>query len=86
MEKMDLVPGDVVQISPEITHSHIGMLCVVTEPKSWGCQGYLMHWDAFDAVRVKNTGKAYVRLRFESIEYVGRLPWIHEDTKEKDEE
>lgn len=75
MEKRKLNPGDVVQISPENAHQFGGMLCVVTEPKHFGCQGYLMHYADFEACRVIPSGKAFVRLKFDDMEYVGTLTW-----------
>ena len=86
MEKRELVKGDIVQISPKIEHRWGGFLCVVDEPKSFGCQGYLLHWRDFEAVRIKATGKAYVRLKFEDIEYVGRMEWVHHDKDNLEEE
>jgi hypothetical protein len=49
MKKIQLEYGDVVQLKPE--HKFSGMLVVVTEPKSWGCQGYLMSQCNFEAIR-----------------------------------
>lgn len=65
--------GDVYQIKPD--HKlYPGYLVVVTESKSWGIQGYLMHWCDFDAVRYKDM--AYVRVSWDEIEYVGKLPYV----------
>ena len=77
MEKMDLAPGDVVQLRPEYDERFAYMLVVVTEPKSWGCQGYLMAEDATDALSYK--GKAYLRPTWKDIEFVGHLPFFSED-------
>ena len=74
MEKTDLEVGDVVQLRPE--HKFGGMLVVVTEPKEWGCQGYLMSQFNFEAVRFQ--GVAYVLPKFEDFEYVGKIQWIYE--------
>lgn len=82
MESRHLKIGDVVQINPENNEVWGGMLVVVTEPKEWGCQGYLMSHDDFLAIRVKKTGKAFVRVNFENIEFVGSLFWILEDKEE----
>lgn len=83
MEKMDLVPGDVVQISPE-HNNYPGFLLVVTELKEWGVQGYLLHTEDFFACRFED--KAYLRVRWENMEYVGRLAWIEKTLEEKDDE
>jgi hypothetical protein len=82
MEKRELEEGDVVQIRPD--HEKFpGMLLVVTEPKSFGCQGYLLSPNAFDAVRFRD--RAYLRPKFEDMEYVGKLYWIEKDREEDDE-
>jgi hypothetical protein len=73
METRKLKVGDVVQINPE--HKFGGMLVVVTEPKDWGCQGYLMSQFNFEAVRYK--GVAYIRPMFEEFEYVGEIQWLY---------
>lgn len=77
MEERQLNPGDVVQISPENARQFGGMLCVVTEPKAFGCQGYLLHHADFEACRVMPAGKAFIRLKFADMEYVGTLTWMH---------
>lgn len=79
MEKRELVEGDVLQLNPD--HKFGGMLVVVDEPKEWGCQGYLMSAYEFNAVKFK--GRAFLRPKFEDMEYVGRLHWILEDIKEE---
>lgn len=81
MENRELKIGDVLQINPENNEVWGGFLVVVTEPRKWGCQGYLMSHDAFNAVRIKKTGKAFVRVKFEDVEFVGSLPWILENKK-----
>ena len=78
MEPIELKIGDVVQLKPD--HKFGGMLVAVTEPKEWGCQGYLMSQFNFEAVRFK--GVAYVRPKFDDFEYVGKIQWIYENTNE----
>lgn len=78
MKKIELQVGDVVQLKPE--HKFGGMLVVVTEPKEFGCQGYLM--SQFDIKAVKFMGVAYVRPTFEDFEYVGRIVWMQEPKEE----
>lgn len=75
MEPMELKKGDVLQIAPE--NKFGGMLIVVEEPKSWGCQGYLMSSRDFEAI--KFDGRAFLRPKFEDMELVGSLVWIEED-------
>ena len=60
--------GDVVQLSPELDR-FAACFMVVTEPKSWGAQGY---------VRVPGGGDAYYRAKNEDMELVGKAVWIHE--------
>ena len=79
MEKTELKIGDVVQLRPE--HKFGGMLLVVTEPKEWGCQGYLMSQFNFEAVRYK--GRAFVRPKFEDFEFVGKIQWMYEPKEEE---
>lgn len=83
MEKRELKVGDVVQVNPN--HEKFpGFLLVVTEPKDWGCQGYLLSPVGFNAVRFKD--RAYLRTKFEQIEYVGEMYWILKDSIDEDEE
>lgn len=79
MLKKELVEGDILQINPENEHKFAGMLVIVTEPKSWGAQGYLMCHYNFEAVRVLPSQKAFVRVKFEDVEHVGRVEWIMQD-------
>lgn len=85
MEKRQLEVGDIVQVNAENCHRWGGFLIVVTEPKSWGCQGYIVWHTDFPAIRVIKSGKAFVRVKFEDIEYVGRMFWVHEDEKGEEE-
>ena len=72
MKPAELKAGDIVQIDPETnrgTEWFGGCLMVVTEPKSWGAQGY-----------VKNAGSAglaFVRIKWEDMEPTGgRAVWV----------
>lgn len=81
MNEKELKVGDIVQINPE--HPNFpGQLLVVTEPKSWGCQGRLYMDLEIPCCRFE--GKSYLRLKWEQIEYVGKCEWIYE--KEESEE
>ena len=86
MEKMELVKGDILQLNPEGRYkdTFAGMFIVVTEPKEWGCQGYLLHFCDFTATRFK--GQAFVRAKWEDMEYVGRAIWCCDGTIEMEEE
>ncbi len=81
MEKRKLEKGDIVQINPERKEHFGGKFLIVTDPKSWGCQGYIIGDMTGKAVTYK--GKAYLRIKYEDIEYVGKLVW---EEVEKDEE
>ena len=83
MEKRELEEGDVLQLNPE--HNRFpGFLVVCTDPKSFGCMGYLMSQFEFEACRFK--GVAYIRVKFEDVEFVGKLPWIWLRIKEEEKD
>lgn len=67
MMPRDLQAGDVVQIDPKHHKAFGGCLMIVSEPKSWGAQGY---------VRVPGMGNVYFRCEFEHMEYVGPATWV----------
>lgn len=79
MEKRELEIGDIVQINPDYKKQFGGLLLVVTEPKSWGCQGYIIG-NVDGAVTWK--GRAYLRPKFEEMEYIGKLIWIEKEEEE----
>lgn len=60
--------GDVVQLDPEKVGNpaFAGCMMVITEPKSWGAQGY---------VQVPGSGQAYYRAKTEEMAFVGRAVW-----------
>lgn len=75
MEPRDLVVGEIVQIDPEWEdgrggHWFGGCLMVVTEPKSWGAQGYVVN---------AGHGQAYYRVTWEHMEPTGGMAvWVYE--------
>lgn len=76
MNKRKLKIGDVLQITQmEGRPEYIGLFLVVTEPKEWGAQGYLMSPYNFDGL-VRYDGLAYLRVKFDDVEYVGKSPLI----------
>lgn len=85
MREIELQIGDIVQINPENGHKFGGFFCIVTEPKTWGCQGYLIHHADFEAVRVVDTQQAFIRLKFEDIELCGKAMWLFERERTEDE-
>lgn len=85
MEKRELNEGDILQISPDGKYKDKfgGMLIVVSEPKCFGCQGYIMA--PCDIQSVKFNGRTYLRVPFEEMEYIGHLEWILKDYEEVEE-
>lgn len=82
MEKLELEIGDVLQLNP--TYERFGgMLIVCEEPKSWGCQGYLMSAYDFEACKFK--GRAWLRPKFQDMEFIGKLHWLLKDSEEENE-
>ena len=59
--------GDIIQIDPAQDETFGGCFMVVTEPKSWGAQGY------FSAPG--EDGLAYYRCPFERGVRVGKAEW-----------
>jgi hypothetical protein len=82
MEKRELVQGDVLQL--HLDHKFGGMLVVVDEPKSWGCQGCLLSSREFEATKYK--GRTFVRPKFEEMEFVGKVVWYEVDSGEFERE
>lgn len=74
MEKRELKIGDIVQLSPENCGNPMfgGCMMVVTEPKSFGAQGYVQALGESG----KMGGQAYYRAKFEEMEYVGLAFWV----------
>lgn len=42
---------------------------MITEPKSWGAQGF---------VQIPGSGQAYYRAKFEDMEFIGHAIWVTE--------
>lgn len=73
----DLKVGDVVQIAPHgpgVRPGWWGCLMVVTEPKSWGAQGYVLHTTDLST----QPARAFVRVPHEAMELIGRAVWTLE--------
>ena len=72
-------PGDIVQITDESHHWYPALL-VVTEDKGWGVLAY--------TVMVDNTqnpnGQAFIRLKNEAFERVGRAVIVSKEEEEDD--
>lgn len=65
--------GDIVQIIDE-SHHWFPCLIIVTEPKTWGVQGYMTLVKARD----EPNGNAFIRLRNEQVELVGKAAIIRD--------
>lgn len=63
--------GQVVQIRPGANEWFDGCFMIITEPKSWGAQGFVQ-------VPGKEGGQAYVRLKDEDMELIGKAVWVPE--------
>lgn len=74
MEKRELKVGDIVQLDPEKCGNPMfgGCMMVVSEPKSFGAQGYVQALGE----NGKMGGQAYYRAKFEEMEYVGLAYWV----------
>lgn len=71
--------GDVVQISPELKNCFFcGCFMMVTEPKSWGAQGFI----AMPQGREELPGRAYFRCKWEEMEFIGHAVWVPQDDAE----
>ena len=81
MEKSELKEGDLTQINPEY-EKYGGMFFVVTEPKEWGAQGYLVSPHNFEATRFK--GLAYLRVKFAEMEYCGKIYWTLQEKEDEE--
>lgn len=77
MKKEDkLEVGDVVQIDPVCMTNPMfsGCFMTVTELKSFGAMGFVQSLGSNNKIG----GHAYIRLKFEEFEYVGKAVWIVE--------
>ena len=83
MKPTKLEAGMVIQLSPMVRNdAFAGCFMVVTEPKSFGAQGYVQ-------VLGDNAGpggQAYLRPSWEQMEYVGKAIWIAGSIAEKEQD
>lgn len=76
MNRIDLRFGDVVQLSPECRNPMFaGCFMLVTEPKTWGAQGFIQGV----GTREQQGGRYYYRAKWEEMEPVGRAAWVPAD-------
>jgi len=74
MNPRELQPGDVVQLDPDTTRNKAfaGCFLVVTEPKAFGCMGYVQ---ALGETRDMRGMQAYYRPSWDEMEFVGHATW-----------
>lgn len=74
MDKSDLKKGDIVQLNPDTVKNKMFTACmmVITEPKSWGAQGYVQGLGE----NGNPGGQAYYRATWEEMHLVGSAEWI----------
>ena len=75
MEPRDLRPREIVVLRPDTTRNRMfaGCLMVVTEPKSWGAQGYVQ---GLGENGEPAKGQAYYRARWDEMDDTGGItPW-----------
>lgn len=78
MKKQELKRGDVVQVRPK-KEGYGGCLVIVDEPKSFGCQGFILLPGEFYVGNMTALDlRVYVRIKFEDMEYIGHAKWIDE--------
>lgn len=73
MNPIELKEHDVVQLGPDVRNPMFaGCMMVVTEPKSWGAQGYVQALGE----NGQPGGRAFYRAEWHEMEPVGRAAWI----------
>ncbi len=75
MSPRDLEPGDVVQLDPETCRNRAfaGCFLLVTEPKSFGCQGYVQ---GVGDTNDEAGSQFYYRPDWDEMEFVGHAVWM----------
>jgi hypothetical protein len=76
MKQQNLVPGQLMQLNPKTVKNKMFAACimVVTEPKSFGAQGYVQGLGE----NGEPGGQAYYRATWEEMEIVGVAEWVSE--------
>lgn len=85
MKERELKRGEIVQLSLEDCRNTMfaGCFMVVSEPKSWGAQGYVQALGKDG----QPGGQAYYRAQWIEMEPVGAMaPWVVGGTLEDDDE
>lgn len=72
-DERTLEPGDVVQLGPNVGNPMFAYcFMVVTEPKSFGAQGYVQ----MTGENGQPGGQAYYRAKWDEMHYVGKAEWM----------
>jgi len=72
MDEVSLREGDVVQLSPDVANPlFAGSFMVVTDPKPWGAQGYVLVL----GTNAQQSAQAFYRAKWEEMEYIGTAIW-----------
>ena len=76
MKQQGLTKGQLVQLNPETVKNKMFAACimVVTEPKSFGAQGYVQGLGE----NGEPGGQAYYRATWKEMEIVGSAEWVSE--------
>jgi hypothetical protein len=74
MKAMNLEQGMVVQLSPKHVRNPVFAACfmIVTDPKSWGAQGYIQ----MTGTDGEPGGQAYYRATWDEMDAIGIAVWI----------
>ena len=74
MKATQLKEGQLVQLNPDTVKNRMFAACimVVTDPKSWGAQGYVQSLGEAGECG----GRAYYRATWDEIELVGMAEWV----------
>lgn len=67
--KNKIKENSVVQVNEKGNEDWVGCLVQVSEVKSWGIQGW---------VKIPKSGDAYIRLKWEEIDYIGQAIMTHQ--------
>jgi hypothetical protein len=74
-EPVGHIAGDVFQINEKHGRTGwVGALVLATEVKGWGVMGFVAHVVSHD-----EQARAYIRLPFDQIDYIGHAPLIPAD-------
>lgn len=82
IQEPNLKAGMVVQLDPVTTRNPMfaGCMMTVTEPKTWGAQGYVQALGE----NGEPGGQAYYRAKWEEMEIVGQAQWMVETSPEEE--